>query len=285
MTDYRGLLPIAAEAVSRAAKAMRQQSPGTLTVKGDRDVASQLDYAIERDVQTFLAAETPEIGFLGEEQGATGPSEMRWVLDPIDGTANFVRGLPMCAVSLALAHRNEAVLGIIELPFLGLLYRAAKGGGAYANGREIRASSTSHLNDAIVAIGDYAVGPDAEARNRLRLALTAQLAAEVNRVRMTGSAALDLAWLAEGRLDAALTLSNNAWDMAAGVVIAREAGAAVIDQNGAAHDLDSTVTLAVAPLLVEAVLGGYRKSVAKATEVRILYPPPGARTAPDQHEC
>lgn len=259
VTNYRDLLPIAEEAARRAAEAMRHRSPGPLTVKGDRDVASELDFAIERDVRAFLIAETPDIGFLGEEEGTTGSTEMQWVLDPIDGTANFVRGLPMCAVSLALVHRSEAVLGVIELPFLGSRFAAARGDGAYANGREIRASSTRHLNDAVVAIGDYAVGPDAEARNRLRLALTAQLAAEVQRVRMIGSAALDLAWLAEGRLDAALTLSNHAWDMAAGVVIAREAGAAVIDQDGAAHDVRSAITLAVAPSLAEAVLGIYQK--------------------------
>ncbi|MFJ8577229.1 inositol monophosphatase family protein [Micromonospora sp. NPDC093277] len=264
MTDYRDLLPIAVEAARRAAEAMRNRSPGKLTEKGDRDVASELDYAIERDVRAFLATETPEIGFLGEEEGSVGSDEMRWVLDPIDGTANFVRRLPMCAVSLALVHEAESVLGVIELPFLGSLYKAAKGGGAYANGREIRASRTNHLNEAIVAIGDYAVGPDAEARNRLRLALTAQLAAEVERVRMTGSAALDLAWLAEGKLDAALTLSNHAWDMAAGVAIAREAGAAVIDENGAAHDTHSTTTIAVAPSLSEAVLGIYQKAASVA---------------------
>ncbi|WP_433285553.1 inositol monophosphatase family protein [Micromonospora sp. CA-244673] len=265
MSEYRDLLPIAEEAVMRASEAMRRRPAGALTVKGDRDVASELDYAIEREVRAFLVTETPEIGFLGEEEGRVGSAEMQWVLDPIDGTANFVRGLPMCGVSLAIVNGSEAILGVIDLPFLGSRFTAAKGDGAYANGQAISASSTSHLSDAIVAVGDYAVGPDAEARNRLRLALAAQLAAEVQRVRMTGSAALDLAWLAEGRLDAALTLSNHAWDMAAGVVIAREAGAVVIDQHGAIHDVDSTVTLAVAPLLAEAVLATYHKAASMAT--------------------
>ncbi|PWR13934.1 inositol monophosphatase [Micromonospora sicca] len=264
MSEYRDLLPVAEEAARRASETMRRRPPGALTVKGDRDVASELDYAIERELRGFLITETPEIGFLGEEEGPVGKAEMQWVLDPIDGTANFVHGLPLCAVSLALVHGSEAVLGLIELPFLGSRFTAAKAGGAYANGQRIRASSTSRLSDAIVAVGDYAVGPDAEAKNRLRLALTAQLAAEVQRVRMTGSAALDLAWLAEGRLDAALTLSNHAWDMAAGVVIAREAGAVVIDQHGAIHDRDSAVTLAVAPLLAEAVLATYHKAASAA---------------------
>ncbi|PSK65988.1 Inositol-1-monophosphatase ImpA [Micromonospora sp. MH33] len=265
MSDYHDLLPVAVEAVRRASETMRRRPPGMLTVKGDRDVASEVDYAIEREVRTFLVTETPEIGFLGEEEGPVGPAEMQWVLDPIDGTANFVRGLPLCAVSLALVHGSEAVLGVIELPFLESRFTAAKADGAYANGQRIRASSISRLSDAIVAVGDYAVGTDAEDRNRLRLALTAQLAADVQRVRMTGSAALDLAWLAEGRLDAALTLSNHAWDMAAGVVIARAAGAVVVDQDGGDHDLHSTVTLAVAPLLAEAVLATYHKAASAAT--------------------
>ncbi|SCF41425.1 myo-inositol-1(or 4)-monophosphatase [Micromonospora purpureochromogenes] len=268
VSEYRELLPIAVEAVNRAAEAMRHRFPGALTVKGDRDFASELDYAIERDMRAFLSAETPDIGFLGEEEGRTGSAEMQWILDPIDGTANFVRRLPLCAVSLALVHRSEAVLGVIDLPFLASRYTAAKGDGAAANGQEIRASSTRDLGMAIVAIGDYAVGPDAEARNRLRLALTAQLAAEVQRVRMTGSAALDLAWLAEGRLDAALTLSNHAWDMAAGVVIARESGAAVIDQDGAYHDVNSAVTLAATPALAGAVLAAYRKAASTVEVVQ-----------------
>ncbi len=268
MSDYQKYLPVAVEAVRRAADAMRRQSPGALTSKGDRDVASALDYAIERDVRAFLHTETPDIGFLGEEEGATGSSSMRWILDPIDGTSNYVRGLPLCAVSLALVQGNEAVVGVIELPFLAATYTAAKGSGAHANGQPIAVSSTTSMDQALVAIGDYAVGLDAEKRNRLRLALTAQLATEVQRVRMTGSAALDLAWLAEGRLDAALTLSNHPWDMAAGVVIAREAGAVVVDSDGARHDIASAVTLAVTPELTGAVLAAYQKALAVVEDVQ-----------------
>ncbi|MEU5553916.1 inositol monophosphatase family protein [Micromonospora sp. NPDC047793] len=98
---------------------MQRQAPGALASKGDRDVISELDYAIERNLREFLKAETPEIGFLGEEEGSSGSTSKRWVLDPIDGASNFVRGLPLCAVSLALVHGDEAVLGVIELPFRG----------------------------------------------------------------------------------------------------------------------------------------------------------------------
>ncbi|HEX6969581.1 MAG TPA: inositol monophosphatase family protein, partial [Micromonosporaceae bacterium] len=107
---------------------------------------------------------------------------------------------------------------------------------------------------AVVAIGDYAVGAEAAHKNRLRLAFTEQLVAKVQRIRMSGSAALDLAWLAEGKIDASLTLSNHPWDMAAGVAIAREAGAQVVDNNGTEYDSHSSMTLAVAPALATEVL-------------------------------
>ncbi|MDG4792951.1 inositol monophosphatase family protein [Micromonospora sp. WMMD1082] len=268
MSSYKEHLPIAVEATRRAAEAMRQQSPGALASKGDRDVVSELDYAIERDLRAFLSTETPDIGFHGEEEGPSGSSSKRWVLDPIDGTSNYVRGLPLCAVSLALVQGNEAVVGVIELPFLSATYTAAKGWGAHANGQRITVSNTTCLSQALVAVGDYAVGPDAETRNQLRLALTGQLAAEVQRIRMTGSAALDLAWLAHGKLDAALTLSNHPWDMASGVIIAREAGAVVIDGHGARHDMTSTTTLAITPELTDPILAAYQKAITIVADAR-----------------
>ena len=159
---------------------------------------------------------TPGIGFLGEEEGFTGSTGpdygLTWVLDPVDGTVNFVHGLPLCAVPLGLVRRRRPVLGVIEAPFLGTRYHAAEGDGAYADGEPIRASGVATLADAVVAVGDYAVGADAEPANRLRLAVTARLVPRVQRIRMLGTAALDLAWLAHGRLDALVMLANNPWD-------------------------------------------------------------------------
>ncbi|GAA2709460.1 inositol monophosphatase family protein [Micromonospora olivasterospora] len=254
MNNYGRLLPIATKAVMLAADMMLHRSPGALTTKGDRDFASELDYDIEREIRSFLETATPDIGFLGEEEGAKKIGEdMRWVLDPIDGTANFVRGIPLCAVSLGLIHGNEAVLGVIQLPFLHSCYAATKGGGATANGRPIKVSRTNRLSEAIVAIGDYAVGTNSTAKNRTRLSLTAQLAETAQRVRMTGTAALDLAWLADGKIDAAITLSNQPWDMTAGVAIAREAGATVIDSDGSAHSISAATTWGMAPGLISEI--------------------------------
>src|SRR5262249_1439804 len=155
-----------------------------------------------------------------------------WALDPVDGTANFLKRIPLCGVSLALIDADQPVLGVIDLPFLETRYRAARGVGAFANDRSIRVSDTARLSDAVATLCDYAVGKDAERKNRLRFAVAEALATAALRVRMIGSAATDLAWLAEGKTDVSVTLSNHPWDMAAGVAIAREAGATVLDIDG-----------------------------------------------------
>jgi myo-inositol-1(or 4)-monophosphatase len=251
MTDHTKLLDIASAAIDIAAELIRTHRPGELTAKGDRDMATEVDFAIERQVRAFLKGATPDISFLGEEEGPRGAvAELMWALDPIDGTANFVHGIPLCGASLGLVHAAQPVLGVIDLPFLGTRYTAFAGGGAYANGSRIHVSQTGALARAIVAIGDYAVGDDAAERNRLRLAVTHQLAARAQRVRMHGAAAVDLAWLAQGKLDAIVTLSNKPWDMAAGVVIAREAGAQIADCDGARYSLEARATIGAHPRLM-----------------------------------
>jgi len=250
------LLPVAQEAVELASRMVREQRPGTVTEKADRDLVSETDVAVERAVRAFLRERTPDVGFLGEEEGATDSRvDLTWALDPIDGTSNYVRGLPLCAISLALVQERDAVLGIIDAPFLGARYHATRGAGAYLNGVPIHVSATQHLREAVVAIGDYASGKDAAAKNPDRLALTHELADRVQRIRMLGTAALDLAWLAEGKLDAAIMLSNKPWDTQAGVLLAREAGATVRGRSGELHTLESTATVACATEALAAAVG------------------------------
>ncbi|WP_395111604.1 inositol monophosphatase family protein [Actinomadura sp. SCN-SB] len=252
MTDApAALLPAALKAAEIASELVRTRVPGLLTAKGDRDMASEVDYAVERAVRDYLKERTPDIAVLGEEEGISGDAtgELLWAVDPVDGTANFVRNIPLCGISIGLIARGRPIVGVIDLPFLGARYHAAQHIGAHLGDRRIRASMTTDLKDAIVAIGDYAVGEGAEAENRRRIALTEHLAANVQRVRMLGTVAIDLAWVAEGKLDASITLSNKPWDMAAGIVIAREAGANVIDQDGTDHTFNSSATIAAAPAL------------------------------------
>ncbi|MFB4272256.1 inositol monophosphatase family protein [Nonomuraea sp. GTA35] len=249
--DARSLLPIGEQAVQIASEIIRTKAPGIVTAKGDRDMATEVDYAVEHAVREFLARETPEIGFLGEEEGGSRLGDgLMWALDPVDGTANFLHGIPLCGVSLGLVDKDAPTLGVIDLPFLNLRYAAAEEAGAAVNGSAIQVGDARDLRSAIVAIGDYAVGENAEERNRPRFALTEELAGRVQRIRMFGSAAIDLAWVAHGRIDAAIMLSNNPWDTAAGVIIAREAGATVIDLDGSPHSMTAQATIAASPKLV-----------------------------------
>lgn len=258
-SELAELLPIANRAVDIAVEILRSaDGPRKITAKGERDYATDLDYEIEQRVWDHLAKATPDIGFLGEEEGPSGEREdLVWALDPIDGTVNFVHGLPLYAVSLALVVGNQPVVGVVDLPSLGHRYQAAEGLGAHRDGSRLPCPEPSpNLASAIVAIGDYAVGANAEAKNRDRLGVTAQLAASVLRIRMLGSAAIDLAWLAEGQLNASITLSNNTWDMAAGVVLARETGHTIVDRTGQPYDLTSAATVAAPIGLLPDLLRG-----------------------------
>ncbi|SDI34515.1 myo-inositol-1(or 4)-monophosphatase [Sinosporangium album] len=250
------LLPLATQAVSIAGRIVKTKLPGTVTAKGDRDMATEVDYAAEQAVREFLSRETPEIAFLGEEEGVTGRggSGLMWALDPLDGTANFLHGIPLCGVSLGLLQDDEPVLGVVELPFHSTRYAAATGHGATVDGQPIRCGEASALDQAIVSIGDYAVGDGAQPKNRSRLALTGLLASRVQRMRMFGSAAIDLVWVAEGRTDACVMLSNKPWDTAAGVLIAREAGAATVDSDGTPHTMAARATIAASPKILNELM-------------------------------
>lgn len=255
MTSLANLLSIAVTAVDKASDLVRTQAPDQLTAKGDRDYASNVDFTVERALRQYLAQASPEVAFLGEEEGLTGREDgRRWALDPIDGTVNFANSLPLCAVSLALIEDDLPILGVIQLPFLGGLYTAVKGEGAYRGRQRIAVAKPQAVRESIVSIGDYAVGEEADSRNVPRLALTRLLAGSALRVRMFGSAAIDLAWLAQGITGAAVMLSNKPWDTAAGVIIAREAGAQVVDLDGSQHDMSSSATIAAAPTVVEEIL-------------------------------
>ncbi len=258
MTDeFLDLRRIAEQAVGLGYDIVKNTTPVEIRHKSDRDVVTDVDLTVQNEVRDFLKRMTPNVGFLGEEDATTAAldgDEDVWTLDPVDGTSNFAHGLPLCAVSLALVRRGEPVVAAIVAPFLGLRYVAAKGHGAFGNGVQLQVSRTADLAESIVSIGDYAVGKQAAMKNQRRIRLTTLLAERVERIRMFGSAALDLAWVAEGRTDAAIILANKPWDTAAGVLLAREAGARVVDAVGASHSFASAETIATSPGVVEAVL-------------------------------
>ena len=223
--------------------------------KGDRDYATAVDVEIERAIRKVLAEADPGIAFLGEEEGLTpAQAEALWVLDPIDGTINFSKSSPLCGISLALVEAGRPTLGIVDLPLLGERYVAREGGGAFVNGRRISVSEVAGLSEAVIGFADFAVGAGSASENALHLEIMRLLALECLRIRVHGSASLDLAWLCAGHLNASLMLSNLPWDVGAGVLLVREAGGEVYDLDGSPYSFGSTFTIASTPRLKEPLL-------------------------------
>jgi len=245
---------IACQAMQIGSKTLATSQPAAVQHKGDRDLVTDIDLKIQHDIAEFLGTATPDVPLLAEEsaqQPDIAATEWLWVLDPIDGTSNFAHGLPLCSVSLALMHGGSAVVAVTDAPLLGRTYHAVKDQGAFLNGQPISVSRTGSLNESIVSLGDYAVGPDAATHNRQRLALTAELVPLAERIRMVGAATLDLAFVAEGALDGCVMMSNKPWDTAAGALMAREAGALVTDANGEPHAHDSESIVAATPAIAD----------------------------------
>jgi len=188
------------------------------------DLVSAADQAAEDLIRSRIAAARPDDGFLGEEgSDETGSTGLRWVVDPLDGTTNFLFGIPQWAVSIAVEDADGVLAGVVYDPPRGELWAAERGGPARLDGRPVQASQRSELATALVATG---FGYDAEVR-RLQAATVAALLPEVRDVRRFGAAALDLAWCAAGRFDAFYERGVKRWDVAAGSLLCERAGLVV----------------------------------------------------------
>ena len=237
---------------------------GAMIEKGDRDYATAVDVEIERVIRQALRKSDPGIAFLGEEEGLSpADADAIWVLDPIDGTINFSKASPLCGISLALIEGGRHTLGIVDLPLLGERYVAAEGMGAFMNGRRIRVSAVEGIGEAVVGLADFAVGAKSASENALHLEIIRLLALESLRIRVHGSASLDLAWLSAGHLNASLMLSNLPWDVSAGVLLVREAGGEVYDLDGSPYAPDSTFTIASTPTLRRPLLALVQRALAE----------------------
>jgi myo-inositol-1(or 4)-monophosphatase len=254
MPDLDHALASAQSVVDLAVNHTLTHKPTQVRCKGDRDIVTNVDLAVEKLIRDRLSGWHPDVGFVGEEQGASGNENTYWVLDPVDGTINFSHGSPLAAIALALVHDSRPVLGITALPLLGHRYWAVTGRGAYRDGDPITVSTTSDLDKALIAMCDYGSGPDANVRDQLCRELDQRLTAEAQGVRRLGTTALELVWVADGTLDASILFGNRTWDTASGAIIAREAGALVLDADGSPHSTRSRCTVAVTPALGEAVV-------------------------------
>jgi myo-inositol-1(or 4)-monophosphatase len=218
------LLAVAHEAAGAAARELMSRFGGHVqgirTKSTATDPVSEADLAAEAEIRRVLGERRPEDAILGEEGGATGEGEMRWIVDPLDGTVNFLFGIPQFSVSVACQDGDSMVVGVVLDPVREETFAATRSGPPTLNGETISGSSRDDLATALVSTG---FAYDAAVRAKQALVME-RLLPRVRDIRRAGSAALDLAWLACGRYDAYYERGVNLWDYAAGALIAARAG-------------------------------------------------------------
>lgn len=214
-----------------------------VSVKGPSDFVSQADLACEKTIHEELSKARHGYSFLMEESGLVeGPDKThRWIIDPLDGTTNFLHGIPLFAISIALEREGELVAALIYNPAMDEFFTAEKGKGAFLNDRRIRIAARKNLEDTVIVTGIPHRGKPGHSQFIKEQSTMMQ---HVSGIRRTGSAALDLAWVAAGRFDGYWERNIQAWDMAAGVLLVREAGGFVTDLDGEGKMLDKGHILA-----------------------------------------
>jgi myo-inositol-1(or 4)-monophosphatase len=221
-------------------------------LKGEFDLVTEADRASEKLVVERLRSHFPSHNIVAEEGGGhQSASEYCWYVDPLDGTTNFAHGFPAFNVTLGLARASEVIAGVVYDPIRQEMFAAELGGGAYSNHRRLRVSAAKRLSDSLSSTGF----PSRKRHNNRNIHFYYQLAMASHGVRRTGSAAIDLAYVAAGRLDFFWEFGLKPWDMAAGTLLVQEAGGRVSGMRGQTHSIsDSEDVLADNGVLHEAVL-------------------------------
>ena len=209
-----------------------------VSMKGPGDYVSQADRKAEDILFAELSKARPGYAFLMEERGAVegDDGQHRWIVDPLDGTTNFLHGIPLFAISIALERQGQIVAGVVYNPAMDELYTAERGGGAFMNDRRLRVAGRTKLTDAVIGCGVPHLGRGQHGNFLVELR---NVMAEVSGVRRLGAASLDLAYVAAGRMDGFWEVGLSAWDIAAGILLIREAGGFVSDFDGGQDMLES----------------------------------------------
>jgi myo-inositol-1(or 4)-monophosphatase len=234
-SELNNLLRVAEEAARLGGEVLQSWAEKfTVSEKGPADLVTEADVASQAAIHGFIHAQHPGHDFLGEEglSKHSGESGFRWIIDPLDGTTNYVHRFPYYAVSIGVEHRGELVVGVIYDPTRDELFAAVRGGGAMLNGVPIRVSRFSPLSQAMV-IASFPPGVRSDSPAMLRFLKVLPHAQTIHR---SGSSALNLAYVAAGRLDGYWSSSLKPWDMAAGIVLVREAGGRVTKMDGSPID-------------------------------------------------
>ncbi|VAW06263.1 Inositol-1-monophosphatase [hydrothermal vent metagenome] len=259
-------LHVAISAARAGAEIVKAQfgGPQNPQYKGNFDPVTAVDHAAEKAILDVLVEERPDDQIMAEESGGESHASRHWIVDPLDGTVNFVHSIPHVSISVALYDGEVGLVGVVFDPLRDELFTATLGGGAYLNSHVISVSDVDDLNKSVVATG-FPYNHDIYA-DSLSIVLR-EVLREVNGIRRMGSAALDLAWVAAGRYDGYWELGIAPWDGAAGIILVREAGGTVTDpfgrpttpskglvvsSNGAIHDRLRTIVEAwMPPHLIE----------------------------------
>ena len=239
-----------ATAAARAACGVLRDSFGSRSLqvraKAPNDLVSSADHAAEEAIVGTIRRRLPDAAFLAEEGGRSGDpgSALEWVVDPLDGTNNFLQGLPVFATSIACRRRGVTIVGVVAEPLTGVVYSAVRGGGAWRDGERLAVSGRAGLEGAFLATG---FPFRAHASLDLYLAAFREIFLRTRAIRRCGSAALDLAHTAAGVYDGFFEFRLSPWDIAAGALLVEEAGGIVSDLDGAGGCMESGNVLAGGP--------------------------------------
>lgn len=240
----------------------RQRAGSQWDEKAAHDWVTAADRESEEVIYQFLAKQTPGVGFLGEERGGLGQAERRWVVDPLDGTMNFVRGFPHFAVSVALVRDDQVELGAIYDPLRDEMFSAVRGGGAFRNGVALQVGDRPGLAGSFVTTGfPFRIQRHLEPF----LAVFREVFPVAAGLRRPGAAALDLAHVAAGLFDAFFEFGLSAWDIAAGALLVREAGGVVSNLDGGTDVLTKGNIVAGSPGVHRELLAIMRRHCSEAT--------------------
>jgi myo-inositol-1(or 4)-monophosphatase len=239
---YSALMRVMVEAARKAGRSLSRDFGEVqnlqVSMKGPGDYVSQADRKAEEIIFTELSRARPGYSFLMEERGVVEgeDAQHRWIVDPLDGTTNFLHGIPIFAISIALERQGQLQAALVYNPAMDELYTAERGGGAFMNDRRMRVAGRSKLSDSVIGTGIPHLGRGHHGNALIELR---NVMGEVSGIRRMGAAALDLAYVAAGRLDGFWESGLSPWDMAAGLLLIREAGGFASDREGGQEMLET----------------------------------------------
>ena len=250
------MLTVAIEAAREAGRFLKLSVGKVRSVEvkqGDeRNLVSEIDRGAEAKIISIIRSHFPQHAILAEESGGSlAPADVRWIIDPLDGTTNFLHGVPIFSVSIGVERKGELVAGVVYDPNLDEMFTVEKGGGAYLNGKRLKVSASSTLLDSLLVTGfpyNITDNPENAVEHFVHFLMAAR------GVRRLGSAAMDLCYVAAGRFDGFWEVSLNPWDMAAGALLIQEAGGRITDMRGNPLNIYQKTVLASNGIIHDAML-------------------------------